>query len=188
MRDEITTKPPGSRTGDIGTPPNGVAPANGVGVHGAAPNGPAEVPPWAAFSPARGRFVRFVVVFSVALTVLAAASIYWRWANVSEPTSYLMVIGNESLGGTQVVVHLPDNPDLEFHATLLKEDNYVASIFLHPGRYVVTATLNGEQLARSPFAIGGRSAATLNLTARRPDPNHRPAATRAAATGAGGAE
>src|SRR4051812_6989301 len=119
MREEIATNPLASRTGDAPSP------VNGAGTHGAAPNGEAEVPPWAAFSAARGRFVRSVIVFSIALTVLAAASIYWRWANVSEPTSYIKVLGNEALGGTQVVVNSPDNPDASFYATLTKDDNYV---------------------------------------------------------------
>jgi hypothetical protein len=165
MREDLTTPPLASRTSDIVAPANGAA-ANGAGPHGAAPNGDAEVPPWAGFSAARGRFVRAVIVFSLALTVLASASIYWRWANVYEPTSYIMVLGNESLDGTLVVVNSPDFP--ESMATLSKENNYAAAIFLHPGSYTVTATLNGEQLARSPFAVSGRNAATLNLNARHP--------------------
>ena len=178
MREDLTTPPLVSRTGDAAAPANGAA-ANGAGQHGAAPNGEAEVPPWASFTTARGRFVRAVIVFSVALTVLASASIYWRWANVYEPTSYIMVLGNEALDGTLVVVNSPDFP--ESMATLSRENNYVAAIFLHPGSYTVTATLNGEQLARSPFAVSGRNAATLNLTARRPGPG------RVGATGATGA-
>jgi hypothetical protein len=170
MRKLMTPNPPPARTGDAAAPANGAHPAAAAGAEAAAPtgvsNGEAEVPPWAAFSAARGRFVRLVIVFSIALTLLAAASIYWRWANVYEPTSYIMVFGNEALDGTLVVVNSPDYP--ESMATLTRDNNYIAAIFLHPGSYTVTATLNGEQLARSPFVISGRNTATLNLTARRP--------------------
>jgi len=111
-----------------------------------------------------------VVVLSIALTVLAAASIYWRSANVNEPTSYITIQGNESQNGTEVVVSAHDRPNTPFVATLSKENNYTADIFLLPGSYTVTATLNGRHLARAPFVISGRKAAMLNLAAKRPAP------------------
>ena len=156
MRQEITANPTDSRTlGGAATPSNGAA------------NGEADVPPWAAFPPSRGRLVRFVVVFSIALTLCAAALIYWRWATVPEPTSYISVQGNESLQGTEVRLTSPDPNYLE-SVTLSKDNNYTATIFLKPGSYTVTATLNGEQLARAPFVISGRKAAMVNLVNRRP--------------------
>jgi hypothetical protein len=154
MREEVTANPAPARAPDV-------APGNAAGSNGAA-----DAPPWAAFSPARGRFVRGVVVGSVALTLLAAASIYWRWANVYEPTSYITVLGNEDLNGTLVVVSSPNYP--ESMATLNRDNNYTAAIFLHPGSYTVTATLNGRPLAHAGFVVGGRKAASLNLSARRP--------------------
>jgi hypothetical protein len=139
--------------------------ARALDATGAPSNGEPVAPPWAAFPPCRGRLVRFVIIFSIALTVLASASMYWRWAHVPEPTSYITVQGNESLNGTLVIVTSPDYP--ESMTTLTKENNYTAAIFLHPGSYTVAATLNGQPLARSPFVISGRKAAMLNLTARR---------------------
>jgi len=134
-----------------------------------AANGEADVPPWATFSPGRGYFVRGVIVFSIALTLFASASTYWRSANVYEPTSYITVLGNESLNGTLVVVSSPSYPEsMESMATLTRDNNYIAAIFLHPGSYTVTATLNGEPLAKAPFTITGRKAASVNLSARRP--------------------
>ena len=174
MREEVSHNPPADRAGDAAAPANG-APANGgpprlAPPHGAtsgATNGEAETPPWAAFSPARGRFVRFVVVLSVAATLLCAASVYWRSANVSEPTSYITIQGNEALNGTVVEVssHALPAPVV---TTLTKDNDYISTIFLHSGSYTVTATLNGEPLARGPFSVTGRKAASLNLTARRP--------------------
>jgi hypothetical protein len=167
MREETTPILTPARTADSVAPANGSA-ANGAakGATAGAANGEVEIPPWADFSPAMGRFVRFVVVFSVALTLLAAASIYWRSANVYEPTSYLTVQGNESFNGTLVTVTSPDFP--EAMATLTKDNDYIAAIFLHPGSYTVTATLNGQALARAPFVITGRKTASLNLAAKRP--------------------
>ena len=124
-----------------------------------------EAPPWAAFSPARGRFVRFVVVFSVALTLLASASIFWRWANVYEPSSYIAVYGNESFNGTQIVIRSPDHPDAM--ATLTPENNYATAVFLHPGSYTITATLNGQPLVQQFFVLGHRKAAWVNLSSKR---------------------
>jgi len=113
----------------------------------------------------------FLRVAPEALTLLAAASIYWRSANVYEPTSYITVLGDESFNGTHVVVASPDHPDVESNVTLTKDNNYVAAVFLHPGSYTVTATQNGRVLARVPFVVSGRRAVSLNLTtARRPAP------------------
>ena len=190
MREELTPNPIPPRTGDAAAPGNGRGAAD---ARGPAANGEAEAPPWAAFSAARGRIERLVIVFSIALTLLAAASIYWRWANVYEPTSYIMVLGNEALDGTLVVITSPDYPESmsspagpgsPWYATLSKDNNYAAAIFLHPGSYTVTATLNGEQLARSPFVISGRNTASLNLTARRPGAGRAGAGGTAASGGA----
>jgi hypothetical protein len=137
-------------------------PANGAPP--AAANGEPP-PPWAAFSPARGRFVRFVVVFSVAITLLAAANIYWRWANIVEPSSYIVVYGNESFNGTEIVITSAGRPDLP-PVTLSRDNDYVAAIFLHPGSYTITATHNGERLVRQNFALGSRKAAWVNLASR----------------------
>ena len=152
MREDLTPTPTPARSANAPAP---VA------------NGEAEVPPWAAFSPGRGRLVRFVVVFSIALTLLAAASIYWRSANVYEPTSYITVLGDEAHAGTQVVVTSPEYSE-PWMVTLTKDNNYIAAIFLHPGSYTVTATLNGQSLAKAPFTVTGRQAVSLNLANRRP--------------------
>ena len=152
MREEVAPHPPPTRSSAD---------------HAPDANGDAEVPPWAAFSPARGRFVRLVVVFSIALTLLAAASIYWRSANVYEPTSYITVLGDESFNGTHVVVSSPNHPDSESNVILTRDNNYVAAVFLHPGSYTVTATLHGQVLARVPFVVSGRKAVSLNLTTAR---------------------
>ena len=130
-----------------------------------APAANGEVPPWAAFSPARGRFVRAAVIFSVALTVLTAASIFWRWATVYEPSCYITVYGNESFNGTQIVIRSPDHPDAM--ATLTPDNNYATAIFLHPGSYTITATLNGQPLVQQFFVLGHRHAAWVNLASKR---------------------
>ena len=161
MRKQTTANP--GTTPDRLTAEGALTPAPANGAPATAANG--EVPPWAAFSPARGRFVRFVVVFSIALTLLAAASIYWRWANVSEPTSYIVVYGNESFNGTQITITSADHPG-PLMATLSRDNDYVAAIFLHPGSYTITATLNGEPLVRQNFALGSRKAAWVNLASR----------------------
>lgn len=170
MRHKSTSNPPSAPqriTESAAAVGAGSGTADVAGPNGAAgPNGEAETPPWAAFSVARGRFVRFVVVFCVALTLLATASIYWRWANVHEPSSYIVVYGSEDYNGTHVVVRSPDHPDAM--ATLSKDNEYAAAIFLHPGSYTITATLNGQQLVQQFFVLGHRRGLSVNLAARRP--------------------
>ena len=167
MRDPVTPSPQPApeRATDAtaaGAAAASPAPSNGAS---ATPAGEAEgPPPWAQFSVARGRFVRFVVVFSIFLALLATASIYWRWANVAEPSSYVVIYGSEAHNGTQIVVHSPDRPDAM--ATLSKDNQYTAVIFLHPGSYTITATLNGGQLVQQYFALGNRQARPIVLSTR----------------------
>ena len=157
MREPASVNPtaPPDRLGAAG-------PANA----GAAPDANGDVAPWAAFTPGRGRFVRFVVVFSVALTLLAAASVFWRWASVSEPSSYIVVYGNESLNGTQIEIRAADHHAAPLIATLSRDNDYTAAIFLHPGSYTISAALNGEPLVRQNFVLGSRKAAWVNLSTR----------------------
>ena len=116
--------------------------------------------------PVRARLARMIVVFSLALTVVATALIYWRWASVKEPSSYIVVEGNEGHNGAVVVVRSPSQP--EAMATLSPENGYAATIFLQPGTYTLTATLNGETLVHGELLALHRRMRVLRLRGGKP--------------------
>ena len=122
-------------------------------------------PPGSA-DPARGRLARMIVMFSLALTVLATVLIYWRWANVTEPTSYITVEGNEGHNGAVVVVRSAANH--EVMVTLSPDNGYAATIFLHPGTYTLTATLNGQTLIHGELLAVHRRMRVLRLRGGKP--------------------
>ena len=128
--------------------------------------GPGDVAPAAAADPGRGRLARMIVLFSLALTVLATALIYWRWANVTEPTSYITVEGNEGHNGAVVVVRSASQH--EAMVTLSPENGYAATIFLHPGTYTLTATLNGQTLIHGELLAIHRRMRVLRLRGGKP--------------------
>ena len=125
-----------------------------------------DAPHAAAADPARGRLARMIVMFSLALTVLATALIYWRWANVTEPTSYITVEGNEGHNGAVVVVRSAANH--EAMVTLSPDNGYAATIFLHPGTYTLTATLNGQTLIHGELLAIHRRMRVLRLRGGKP--------------------
>ena len=116
-----------------------------------------------------GRIARLVVVFSFALTIIATSLIYWRWANVTEPSSYIIIEGDEACNGTVVEVKSNDEPDTTAMATLSKENNFAAAIFLQPGSYKVSATLNGQHLAHvNDLLVAHRRAKVIKLRGPKP--------------------
>src|SRR3954468_5932041 len=93
-----------------------------------------------------GRLARMIVVLCFLITTVATALIYWRWANVTEPSSYVVVQGEKEHNGTVVVVSADRENDTVAMATLAPDNHYSATIFLQPGTYTLTATQNGEIL------------------------------------------
>jgi hypothetical protein len=72
-------------------------------------------------------------------TVVMVSFIWYRWQAVREPTTQIIVDGDETFDGTVVTVRGPQ----QFTTTLSKSNNYHAPVLLAPGRYVVTAERNG---------------------------------------------
>ena len=108
-----------------------------------------------------------IVVLCFAITTLATALIYWRWANVTEPSSYVIVQGTEEHNGTVVVVRPDHQPDAVAMATLSPQNEFAATIFLHPGTYTLTATHNGETLVHGEMLVAHRRWRTILLRPRR---------------------
>ena len=108
-----------------------------------------------------------IVVLCFAITILATALIYWRWANVTEPTSYVIVQGEAEHNGTVVVVTSSQNTDTIAMATLSPDNHYSATIFLHPGTYTLTATQNGETLIHGDMFVAYRRWKAIPLRSRK---------------------
>jgi hypothetical protein len=116
-------------------------------------------------APAKAGIVRIVICTCLAVTVLAAASIYWRWSSIVEPTSYIVVHGDESHTGTVIVVKSMDHPGAM--ATLSKDNEYSTSIFLHAGSYRIVATRQGEELVNTTLLLGHRQAGIIDLRRKK---------------------
>ena len=112
-----------------------------------------------------GRLPRVIVVLGFGITAVATALIYWRWANVIEPTSYVVVQGQAEHSGTVVTIRSEHHP--EAMATLTPQNQYGATIFLHPGHYTLTATLNGDTLIHGDMLVAHRRWKTIFLRPRR---------------------
>ena len=97
-----------------------------------------------------------IVVLCFVITGVATALIYWRWANVTEPTSYVVVQGEKEHNGTVVVVSAEHDTDTIAMATLSPDNHYSATIFLQPGTYTLSATQNGETLIHGDMFVAYR--------------------------------
>lgn len=111
--------------------------------------------------PARAGLARIVICVCLAVTLLASASIFWRWSSVEEPTSYIMVHGDASHTGTVIVVTSADHPGAM--ATLSKENEFTTSIFLHAGSYRIVARRQDEELVNTTILLGSRQAGIIDL-------------------------
>jgi hypothetical protein len=146
------------------------SPANPAPAH--AP-GTTEQPP---SPPPGGRTARLIVVLCFAIATVATTLIYWRWANVSEPTSYVIIEGAEEFGGTVITVSTERNGDVVAMQTLSAENQYGVTIFLHPGTYWLHAAQGGTTLIEGNMLVAHRSFKTIQLRALKRPPGDRPTA------------
>ena len=112
-----------------------------------------------------------VVVLCFTLTAVATALIYWRWANVTEPSSYVIVQGSEPLNGTVVTISAENRQDVVAMGTLSADNNYSVTIFLHPGTYWFSAVQRETTLLEGPMFVAHRRWKTIPLT---PPPQRTP--------------
>jgi hypothetical protein len=126
---------------------------------------PSTAPPTHLSPPARAGMARIIICVCLAVTLLASASVFWRWSSVQEPTSYIVVHGDSSHTGTVVDVTSLGHPGAM--ATLSKENEFSTSIFVHAGSYRVIATCRGEELVNTTLLIGNRQAAIIDLRRRK---------------------
>lgn len=104
-----------------------------------------------------------IVVLCFAIATLATALIYWRWANVSEPTSYVIVEGTADHTGTVITVSTEMGGEVVVMETLTPENQYAVTIFLHPGTYWFHAGHRGTTLIEGPMLVAHRRYRTIRL-------------------------
>jgi hypothetical protein len=118
-----------------------------------------------------------VVVLCFAITALATALIYWRWANVTEPSSYVIIQGDAGHNGTVITVSSPPEHGGEVvaMATLSADNQYAVTIFLQPGKYQLTAAQAGTTLLSTDLWVAHRHWYTLQLKPTKHPPSDTPA-------------
>jgi len=127
-------------------------------------------------TPPGGRLARMVVVLCFAITALATALIYWRWVNVTEPSSYVIIEGDPDYNGTVVTVSPPPEQGGEVvMATLSPDNQYAVTIFLNPGKYQLTAAQAGTTLLSTDLWVVHRHWYTLQLKPHNHTPHDTPA-------------
>jgi hypothetical protein len=88
---------------------------------------------------ARGWVVRSVIAITLLLTLGMVSLIYIRWVTVQEPTATIIIAGDSSLDGAQVV--LSGGPSGLVPATLDQENDFTTPVHLQPGQYHLTVKM-----------------------------------------------
>lgn len=158
-------------------PPGGAEPPG----NGADPTGRADAPSSPAlaaarpYSARREKLVGVILGTVISSALLMATFIWYRWHAVDEPTTAVIVEGDAALAGTVITI--------AGHRTVTTEltapKNYVATVLLEPGRYWVTAHLDGRELLRHEVEVERFLGKRIRLSDLVPDPAAR--ATPAAA-------
>ena len=95
---------------------------------------------------ARGPIVRAAVGGSILLVIGMTLLLWQRWSTVREPTSAIIVAGDESTSAAKIsVAALPDDDGQassdHIETGLSKSRGYRELIYRYPGRYKVTVTV-----------------------------------------------
>lgn len=93
----------------------------------------------------------YIIAIAGLVTLMAMAFIYYRSATVRAPTSAIIVEGDESLAGAEIIVTSVDQPAAR--ATLNEENDYATPVLLTPGVYTVTITRNDRVLLRETLKL-----------------------------------
>ncbi|HEX4795904.1 MAG TPA: hypothetical protein VH370_19100 [Humisphaera sp.] len=99
---------------------------------------------------AHGPFVHLMTGVIVLVVLVMSLAIFKSWLTVREPTSAIVVQGDKTVDGTQIVVN---NRDQSWTATLSAENNYVTPVLLQPGEYHLKVTWRNHVLIEQPFSV-----------------------------------
>lgn len=109
------------------------------------------------------------IIGAAALFVLAVSLLYYRWATVVEPTSVVMVRGNESIAGAVVTVQGVSLPE-PYQLTLDPSRDLEARFFVQPGSYRVRIERpqGGQVVYNESFLILANRSYPIDLTDWQP--------------------
>lgn len=133
------------------------------GSAGGAPHGgaPAPLPPPASQDQPAGAggtehstrhsVVVFLILFGLIVATGAMVVFIWhRWSRVQEPTTAVIIEGDESIEGTSITVR---GMGRQVTTTIQRSEGFVAPVLLEPGRYWVTATRDGQSILRKEVQV-----------------------------------
>ena len=123
---------------------------------------PAEITP--GYEPVAGAvkrpggFQRFFVLFTITFTSIAVllmvAGMYYRWYTTREPTSAIVIEGDETVAGAAITVVSDGSNTIS--AKLTPENKFTTPILLPPGSYTLVVDLNGDRLLKKDFVLEER--------------------------------
>jgi hypothetical protein len=109
----------------------------------------------------RGPLVAAILVLLIASTVVMVGFIWHRWNGVREPTTAVMLRGDETLDGAEITV----SGERTVRATLNASNKYYVPILVDPGQYVVIVELRGTTLVRTTVEVKRFLGVEFNLSA-----------------------
>ncbi len=99
--------------------------------------------------PWQGLFVGAILTLIVVSTLLMVGFIWYRWHDVREPTTAVIIAGDASLDGTVITV----SGDRVITTSLKASNNFTASVLVEPGIYTVKAERDGILLLQQQVDV-----------------------------------
>jgi len=99
---------------------------------------------------ARGPFVRVMTIFTTVLVLAMVAIIYWRDLTIREPSSAVIVLGDQTLDGAKIDVWGENG---RWEAVVSQDTSYQTPVLLEPGQYNVRVTHKGHVILETSFSV-----------------------------------
>jgi hypothetical protein len=108
-----------------------------------------------------GAFVRIMIGVMIVLALGMVCLVFYRSESFVEPTAAAVVVGDQSLDGTEIAVMA--NGRQVVGATLNAQNRYATPLLLQPGVYQLQATHNGEELLSRTVGVANLTYVTVDL-------------------------
>ncbi len=129
----------------------------------------ASLPPGRLPLHRRRTFVAVAIASSVLLVVASMASIYRRWYDLRLPTSYILLVGDETTANAEVRVLYGRR---ELARETLKEESgkYEVPVLVEPGLYTIEARVEGKLVFVAKVVLPGNARGVRIDVTLRPNP------------------
>jgi hypothetical protein len=121
-------------------------------------------------------FVRLAMAAAGLVFVLTAGILYYRWASTIEPTTMVVVIGDESMRGVEVTVEGLGIAQ-PYHAVFGERERFALPFFLDPGSYRVRVSRGDRVLFQSNVVVQKHLGRQIDLTKLNLPPSTAPTTT-----------